>query len=92
MKAGSAILIDVRPSDEYEAGHIPGALNFPLDEIESRLTELPKGREVVAYCRGPYCVQSIKALELLHAKGFKTRRLSSGVQEWFREGSRKAVA
>ncbi len=85
LKAGSAILIDVRPEDEYQADHVPGSINFPLHELESRIAELPKGREVIAYCRGPYCVQSVKALEILKAKGIKARRLSAGVHQWKRE-------
>lgn len=87
LKSGSAVLIDVRPEDEFEAGHLPGAVNFPLHLLPSRISELPKGREVVAYCRGPYCVQSVKALEILKSKGIRARRLSAGVHQWQRHNA-----
>jgi len=89
MRSGSAILIDVRPADEFEAGHLPGAVNFPLHDLEARASELPKDREVVAYCRGPYCVQSVKAMEILRSKGVKARRLSAGIHQWKRETARR---
>lgn len=88
LKAGTATLIDVRPEDEFEAGHLPGAVNFPLHELAGRLAELPKDREVVAYCRGPYCVQSVKAMEILRSKGLKARRLTAGVHQWQRDTPR----
>src|SRR3990172_5115672 len=71
VRDGEVTLLDVRPSEEYRAGHIPGALSVPLPELKKRLAELPKNREVVAYCRGPYCVMAIEAAELLPKNGFK---------------------
>ena len=82
MRKGEAILIDVRPHEEYVAGHLPGAVSIPLAELGSRLTELPKGREVVAYCRGPYCMLAVEAVRTLTRKGRRARRLDDGVVEW----------
>jgi rhodanese-related sulfurtransferase len=82
VREGSVTVLDVRPVEEYRAGHIPGALSVPLSELESVLTGLPRGREVVAYCRGPYCVLAVRAVEILHEKGFKAIRLEEGVQDW----------
>ncbi|WP_395017886.1 ArsR/SmtB family transcription factor [Dongia sp.] len=79
---GSVTLLDLRPEDEFALGHLPGALNFPLDQLEQRLKELPKKQEIVAYCRGPYCVLSFEAVAMLRAKGFKVRRLEDGFPEW----------
>src|SRR5690606_16983552 len=70
VKKGEVTVIDVRPSEEYRAGHIPGAISIPVEELEARLGELPADREVVAYCRGPYCVMAVEAVELLREKGF----------------------
>lgn len=75
-------VIDVRPHEEYEAGHIPGARSVPLDEIETYLSALPPGNEVVAYCRGPYCLLATKAVELLCSRGFEARRIKEGINEW----------
>jgi rhodanese-related sulfurtransferase len=75
-------LLDVRPTDEYRAGHLPGARSIPLDELPGRLGELPRGREVVAYCRGPYCVLAVEAVKLLRRKGFRAARLEAGVIDW----------
>ena len=87
VKSGQVTVIDVRPSEEFEAGHIPNALSVPLPELKKRLRELPKGREVVAYCRGPYCVMALDAVAILRAKGFRAHRLEHGVVEWrAREG------
>jgi rhodanese-related sulfurtransferase len=80
--AGLAIALDVRPPEEYEAGHIPGALSIPLSELRRRLAELPRDREIVAYCRGPYCVLSVEAVEILKSEGFRAVRMEEGVQEW----------
>jgi rhodanese-related sulfurtransferase len=88
VKRGEVTVIDVRPPDEYRAGHIPGALSIPLDELEARIGELPKGREVVAYCRGPYCVMAIEAVELLREKGFEAHRMEQGVVDWRARGWR----
>ncbi len=81
-------LLDVRPSEEFHAGHIPGALSVPLPELKKRLTKLPKTREIVAYCRGPYCVMAIDAVDLLRKKGFRATRLDDGVVEWRARGWR----
>ncbi len=75
-------IIDVRPHEEYQAGHIPGALSVPVDEIERHLETLPKGRDVVAYCRGPYCLLATEAVNLLCSMGFQARRMKEGVNEW----------
>lgn len=75
-------VLDVRPEDEFVLGHLPGALNIPLAELEQRLGELTKGREVVAYCRGPYCVLSFEAVAALRARGYLVRRLEDGYPEW----------
>ncbi len=88
VKAGEVTVIDVRPSQEYEAGHIPNAISVPLPDLKKRLRELPKGREVVAYCRGPYCVMALDAVEILRAKGFRAHRMEQGVVEWRAKGGR----
>ena len=76
------LLLDVRPEDEFELGHLPGALNIPLSDLERRLAELPKDAQIVAYCRGPYCVLSFEAVAALRAKGYDVRRLEDGFPEW----------
>lgn len=90
VKSGEATLLDVRPAVEYRAGHIPGALSIPVDELASRLAELPRSRDVVAYCRGPYCVMAVDAVELLRAKGFQAHRMEQGVVDW-RAGGRRVA-
>jgi ArsR family transcriptional regulator len=75
-------VLDVRPADEFAAGHLPTALNIPLRELTRRLRELPKDREIVAYCRGPYCVLAFEAVALLRARGYQVRRLQDGFPEW----------
>jgi rhodanese-related sulfurtransferase/DNA-binding transcriptional ArsR family regulator len=82
VREGAVTVLDVRPPEEFEAGHIPGALSVPVPELAKRLSELPKRREVVAYCRGPYCVLAIEAVKLLRARGFKAVRLEDGVLDW----------
>ncbi|MFR0357598.1 ArsR/SmtB family transcription factor [Streptomyces sediminimaris] len=82
VMAGTATVIDVRPAQEYAAGHIPGALSIPLDELEARLAELPADAEVVAYCRGTNCVLSHDAVRLLAARGRTAKRLVDGMLEW----------
>ncbi len=82
QRQGKFVLLDVRPRVEYQAGHLPGALSIPLDELEQRLTELPRRKTIVAYCRGPYCVFAVEALALLVQKGWKAARLEEGVLEW----------
>ena len=81
VREGGATVLDVRPVEEYNAGHIPGALSIPLKELKLHLSELPHKHEIVAYCRGPYCVLSIQAVELLRAKGFQAIRLEEGIQD-----------
>ncbi|HVJ24622.1 MAG TPA: metalloregulator ArsR/SmtB family transcription factor [Burkholderiales bacterium] len=76
------VILDARPANEYAAGHIPGAISVPVDELNRRLKQLPKGKEYVAYCRGPYCVYADRAVELLLAKGRRARRLQDGFPEW----------
>lgn len=82
VENGEAIVIDVRPADEYEAGHIDGALSIPLDELESRVASLPADSEIIAYCRGPYCVLAPKAVRALREHGLHARRLETGYPEW----------
>ncbi len=82
LSRGDAVLVDVRPREEYEAGHIDGARSIPLDELEQRLAELPADREVVAYCRGPFCAYAHEAVRRLRAGGRDARRLAEGWPEW----------
>ncbi len=86
VNSGEVTLLDVRPSEEFEAGHIPGAESVPLCELEARLAELPHNRDVVAYCRGPYCVLAVQAVELLRARGFTAIRMEEGVPDWRARG------
>ena len=86
LRAGLVTLLDVRPSDEFAAGHIAGAINVPLAELTRRLRRLPKDREVVAYCRGPYCVLAFEAVAALRKRGYKARRLKDGYPEWWAAG------
>jgi rhodanese-related sulfurtransferase len=79
-------VIDVRPRDEYEAGHIPGAISVPVPELKRRMGELPKRKEVIAYCRGPYCVYSLEAVTALRKQGFRARRADQGLPEWRSHG------
>ncbi|MDV2478553.1 metalloregulator ArsR/SmtB family transcription factor [Rhodococcus zopfii] len=80
--AGQVTVVDVRPAAEYTAAHIPGAVSIPLDDLARRLDELPPGQEVVAYCRGAYCVLAYEAVDLLRARGRAARRLQDGMLEW----------
>ncbi|GAB1578754.1 ArsR/SmtB family transcription factor [Bordetella petrii] len=82
MAEGEVVLLDVRPPDEYALGHLPGAINIPAEELAQRLGELPPGRDIVAYCRGPYCVLSTEAVAALQAHGLPARRLGAGFPEW----------
>ena len=82
IRAGEAVVVDLRPTDEFTAGHIAGALSIPLSELEARLAELPEDVEVVAYCRGPYCATSPQAAALLERVGRRARRLEDGYPEW----------
>ena len=86
LRAGLVTLIDVRPVEEFAAGHIPGALNVPLAELPRRLDALPTDRTIVAYCRGPYCVYAFEAVAALRARGFEARRLVDGYPEWWAAG------
>ncbi len=86
VRGGDVVVLDVRPSDEYASGHLPGALSVPLEELERRLDELPADRQIVAYCRGPYCVWSVDAVELLRANGFEAVRFEDGVHDWRARG------
>ncbi|SCZ58392.1 ArsR/SmtB family transcription factor [Thiohalomonas denitrificans] len=83
---GLVTVIDVRPPEEFEAGHLPGAVNIPLSELEQHLADLPKNTEVVAYCRGPYCVLAYEAVARLRREGFQARRLQDGFPEWKQAG------
>jgi rhodanese-related sulfurtransferase len=76
------VILDTRPEREYEAGHIAGAISMPVADLRRRLKDLPRNKEYVAYCRGPYCVYADQAVELLRAKGRRARRLSEGFPEW----------
>jgi rhodanese-related sulfurtransferase/DNA-binding transcriptional ArsR family regulator len=82
LRGGMVTVIDVRPEHEFGLGHLPGAMNIPLNELKKRLSRLPKNQEIVAYCRGPYCVLSFEAVALLRAKGYRVRRLVDGFPEW----------
>jgi rhodanese-related sulfurtransferase len=81
-RKGLVTVLDVRPAAEFAAGHVPGAVNIPIDELERRLSELPRRKEVVAYCRGPFCLMSFEAVQLLRRVGLKARRLKDGLPEW----------
>lgn len=91
VRSGEVTVLDVRPFDEYRAGHIPGAVSIPLQELKARLKELPKRREVIAYCRGPYCVMAVEAVTVLKAKGFAAHRMEVGVADWRARGWRVAT-
>jgi rhodanese-related sulfurtransferase/DNA-binding transcriptional ArsR family regulator len=91
-RSGEVIVIDVRPPPEYAAAHLPFARSMPLAELESRLAELPLDREIVAYCRGPFCLLSDEAVRLLGARGYRVRKISDGVSEWQAAGMPLEVA
>lgn len=82
------ILLDVRPTVEYGAGHLPGAVSIPVDQLESRLRELPRDRDVVAYCRGPYCALAPEAVRIMRRQGYRAHRLEDGLPEWRAAGKR----
>lgn len=86
LKDGLVTVLDVRPEAEFALGHLPSAVNIPWPELKKRLTELPKGREIVAYCRGPYCVLSFEAVAMLRARGYIVHRLEDGFPEWKASG------
>jgi rhodanese-related sulfurtransferase/predicted transcriptional regulator len=85
-RSGRVVVLDVRPASEYAAGHIAGARSIPIDDLATAVTELPPGSEVIAYCRGPYCVYADDAVRFLRERGFTARRLDSGYPEWQRAG------
>lgn len=91
IKRGEVVLLDVRPAEEFAAGHIPGAISVPLATLRRAVSRLPRDREIVAYCRGPYCVLAPEAVALLRAKGLRARRLEDGFPEWRRAGLPVAV-
>ncbi|MFA5663452.1 ArsR/SmtB family transcription factor [Castellaniella sp.] len=82
LRSGSVTLLDVRPAHEYASGHLPGAVNIPLRALGDELSGLPRDQQIVAYCRGPYCVLAVEAVALLRARGFKAQRLAIGYPEW----------
>ena len=90
LRQGLVTLIDVRPGEEFAAGHIPGAVNIPLAELPRRLGELPADRTIIAYCRGPYCVFAFEAVAVLRAQGYDARRLADGYPQWW--AARRPVA
>jgi rhodanese-related sulfurtransferase/DNA-binding transcriptional ArsR family regulator len=81
-RKGLVTVLDVRPPEEFAAGHVPGAINIPVEELQKRFRELPRRKEIVAYCRGPFCLMSYEAVQLLRKKGMKARRLQDGMPEW----------
>jgi rhodanese-related sulfurtransferase len=92
LEAQGVTLLDVRPEHEYALGHLPGAINIPLEELARRMAELPRDQEVVAYCRGAYCALSADAVTALRAQGWRARRLASGFPEWQAAGLRVETA
>ena len=88
LSAGEVTVLDVRPREEYWAGHLPAALSIPVTELKKRVRELPRDREIVASCRGPYCVMAVEAVEILRKAGFRAQRMEEGVAEWQARGVR----
>jgi rhodanese-related sulfurtransferase len=88
VRKGEVTVVDVRPAEEYRAGHIQGAISVPLEELKDRIVELPRDQEIVAYCRGPYCVWAAQAVQLLREQGFHARHLEDGVLDWRAYGHR----
>ena len=88
VRKGEVTVVDVRPAEEYRAGHIQGAISVPLEELKDRIAELPRDQEIVAYCRGPYCVWAAQAAQLLRKQGFQARHLEDGVLDWRARGFR----
>jgi len=91
VRSGEVTVLDVRPAEEYLAGHIPGAVSIPLEQLEERLAELPSDREIVAYCRGPYCVMALDAADTLRRNGFEATRFEEGIADWRARGLHVAV-
>lgn len=92
LRDGGTIVLDVRPRDEYDAGHLPGARSVPLDELEGRLADLPPSQEIIVYCRGPYCVFADESVARLRARGYRARRLDAGLPDWRAAGLPVEVA
>lgn len=92
LAEGDVIVLDVRPEDEFASGHVPGAINIPVTALNREMASLPRDKEIVAYCRGPYCVLSFDAIEALRAQGFRVRRLEDGFPEWKAAGLEVAAA
>jgi rhodanese-related sulfurtransferase/DNA-binding transcriptional ArsR family regulator len=92
VRGGEVTVLDVRPAEEFAAGHIPGARSIPVGDLAKRLNEVPRNREVIAYCRGPYCVMAIEAVELLRRKGYTASRMEHGVADWRARGWRVEVS
>ncbi|MBM65666.1 MAG: ArsR family transcriptional regulator [Myxococcales bacterium] len=88
---GEFVLLDVRSRDEFSAGHLPGAISIPLRELDQRFVELPRDRQVVAYCRGPYCLSALEAVDLLINQGLDVRHLGAGIAEWRAEGGQVVI-
>lgn len=86
VRRRQVVVLDVRPAVEYEAGHISGAVSIPHDELKKRISELPKNRKVIAYCRGPYCMFAVEAVRLLRARGFEAARIEDGIVDWRARG------
>lgn len=86
VRKGEVTVLDVRPAEEFRAGHLPRALSVPLEELEARMQDLPKDREIVAYCRGRYCVMAVEAVARLRKQGFRAVRLDIGVLDWQAQG------
>lgn len=86
VRSGAVTVLDVRPEEEYRAGHIPGALCVPIEKLDQYLQSLPTRQQIVAYCRGPYCVLAVEAVSQLRGKGFQAVRMEEGVQEWRAQG------
>jgi rhodanese-related sulfurtransferase/DNA-binding transcriptional ArsR family regulator len=91
-RKGLVTVLDVRPPEEFASGHLPGAINIPIDQLEKRLAELPRRKEIVAYCRGPFCLMSYSAVAILRKKGLNARRLQDGLPEWRAAGRPVEVA
>lgn len=92
VRKGEVTVLDVRPAEEFRAGHLPRALSVPLGDLEARMKDLPKDREIVAYCRGPYCVMAVEAVARLRKQGFRAIRLDMGVLDWQAQGLPVAMA
>lgn len=82
VRRDQVVVLDVRPKDEYDAAHIPSAISMPLEELKARLKQIPKNKEIVAYCRGPYCLLAVEAVKFLKSKGYRAVRLDDGIHEW----------